>query len=99
MNGVAGLQPRADRAPIELEADVDANRADRRRVAAADADAAAQPRQVEVRRPGEDIPSVYEHDRAEAAEQRRSQLRIEHDLGVAPLRKPGCRNRLGNADR
>ena len=62
-------------AAIELEAEIDANRADRRLVADAEAGGGAQLAEVEIARARKHVAGVEEPDSAEAADERRRAAR------------------------
>src|SRR6185369_6394179 len=98
MNRVARLELETDPAPIEFEADVEADRPDRRAVAGPETDAAAELREIEVRRPREHVAAVDEERGAEITQHRGAKLRVEDDFGIAAAGKPGRRNRCRHAD-
>ena len=84
----ARLEVAADLAAIQLEADVDADRPDRRTIAQPEPERAAQLAQVQVGGPVEDVAAVGKERRAELAPDRHAQLAVEDQHRVAAERKP-----------
>ena len=77
-SAVRGLELAAELPPIHLEAEIDADRADRRTVAQTEPDAAAQLAEVEVGDALEHVAAVGEHRGAELPPDRHAQLGVHH---------------------
>src|SRR5829696_2802793 len=75
-------------AAAEAEAEVDADRADRRLVAEAEAGRGPQRSQIEIADAAEDVAGIEEHDAAELAPEGRAQFGVQHGEGIAAGRKP-----------
>ena len=71
------FEPVANDAAIELEAEVEPDRADRRTVADAEADAPSQLAKIELRRPLEDVAAIDEKRGAEISPDRHAQLCVQ----------------------
>src|SRR5436190_8487445 len=99
MPGVWLLQtPRCDFLTIDLEPEIDANRANRRLEPQAESRCGAHPSEVDVRGLLEDVASVEEPDHADAAHQWHAQFGIQDDHPVAADRE-SVRDHLGCAER
>src|SRR5919106_6136309 len=73
-------------AAVHLESQVESNRSERRLVADAAADVAAQFAEIEIAGAREHVPLIDESDHAEAARHRRAELGVEDDESVAANR-------------
>src|SRR5688572_14569154 len=80
-------------AAIELESEIDANRANRRLIADPDAGGGAKLAQVQVGRLEKHVARIDERDSAEAADERGSKLAVQNDESVATGREPGRADR------
>src|SRR6185436_18061294 len=78
-------------ARLEIEPELDANRADRRTIVDTESGRRAKIGQAQIARVREDIARVQKGDCRESLQQVDAQLGVQHHLAVATLREPGLR--------
>ena len=92
------LEHAGDHAAIQLEPEIDSDRADGRLVAQPEPVAAAQFSHVELVHPPEDVAAVEEDDAADILPDRKAQLAIEEHDGVTAGREAVGTDRVRGAD-
>src|SRR2546426_8882548 len=72
----------------QLDAQIDADRADRRFVSNAESDSRAELSEVDVVDVGKHVSHVEKSHAAQVADERRAKLRVQHDQTMPAYRKP-----------